>query len=153
MDTTTLAIPLLFVAGVVGGIVATLAMDVVMARLPEGTTPMAIAAGVLTDRPPRTAPRRLAAVVHYVAGLLTGPLFVWLLLVSHSVFGERSIAAPLAAAVVLLVLMVGFFVIVVLPRSRVANRRIGTIRRDWMVSAAVYLAVLVPIVVVGSRLL
>lgn len=149
----SLAVPLRFAAGVVAGVVATLAMDLVMARLPEGTTPPSIAAGVLTDRPPRAAPARLATVVHYLAGVLTGPLFVWLLFASEGVLAGRSLAATLAAAVVLYLLMVGFFAIVVLPRSRVPAGRVGAIRRDWGVSAAAYLVVLVSLVTLASGLL
>jgi len=152
MDTATLSVPILFAVGVGAGIVSTLVMDVVMARLPEGETPMYIAAGVLTDRPPEEAPGRLAAVVHYVAGLLTGPLFVWLLLASEGLLGASAVST-VAAAVVLLVLMIGFFAVVVLPRSRVDAGRLGTIRRDWAVAAAAYLVVLVPLVAAASRLI
>jgi len=151
MDTATLAVPILFAAGVGAGIVSTLVMDRVMARLPEGRTPMYIASGVLTDRPPGEAPGRLAAVVHYVAGLLTGPLFVWLLLTSEGLLGA-SVVATLAATAVLLVLMIGFFAIVVLPRSRVDAGRLGAIRRDWSLAATAYLAILVPVVSVAARL-
>ena len=151
MDSVRLTVPILFAVGVGAGIVATLVMDLVMARLPEGETPMYIAAGVLTDRPPGGAPGRLAAVVHYVAGLLTGPLFVWLLFTSEGLLGT-SVVSTLAATVVLLVLMVGFFAVVVLPRSRVDDRRRGAIRRDWSLAAAAYLAVLVPLVAVAARL-
>jgi hypothetical protein len=127
-------------------------MDVVMARLPEGETPPAIASGVLTESRPVAAPERLASVVHYLAGWLTGPLFVWLLLVSQALVGGPSLAATAAAAVALYALMVGFFVAVVLPRSQVAAQRLGAIRRDWAVSAAAYLLVLVPLVAVGTTL-
>mgnify|MGYP006277384927 FL=1 len=152
MDTATLTVPILFAVGVGAGVVATLVMDVVMARLPEGETPMYIAAGVLTDRPPGEAPGRLAAVVHYVAGLLTGPLFVWLLFASEGLLGASTVST-VAAAVVLLVLMIGFFAVVVLPRSQVDAGRLGPIRRDWAVAAAVYLVVLVPLVAAASRLI
>jgi uncharacterized membrane protein YdcZ (DUF606 family) len=146
-------VPLRFAAGVVAGVLATLAMDVVMAGLPEGTTLPSIAAGVLTDRPPGDASARLATVVHYLAGWLTGPLFVWLLFVGEGALGGASTVATLVAAVVLYVLMVGFFAVVVLPRSRVAADRVGAIRRDWALSAAAYLVVLVPLVAVASRAL
>lgn len=142
----TLTVSLRFLAGVVAGALATLAMDQVMARLPEGTTPQFVAAGVLTDRPPAEAPPRLATAVHYLSGLLTGPLFVWLLLVSEGLFGGQSAATAAAAGVVLYGLMVGFFAVVVLPQSRVAANRVGTIRRDWSIAAASYLAVLVALV-------
>ena len=149
---TTLTVPLQFLVGVVGALVATLAMDVVMARLPEGETPPFVAAGVLTDARPDAAPARLASVVHYVAGWLTGPLFVWFLLTTQGLLGGTSLLATVLATAVLYVLMVGFFVVVVLPRSAVASQRLGGIRRDWTLSAAVYLLVLVPLVVVGTTL-
>lgn len=151
--TAPLAVPLRFGAGVVAGVVATFGMDLVMARLPEGTTPPAVASGVLTDRPPGEAPARLATVVHYLAGILTGPLFVWVLFASEGVLGGQSPLTTLAAAAVLYILMVGFFAVVVLPRSQVAAGRVGAIRRDWAVSAATYLVVLVPLVTLASRLL
>ncbi|MFB6255458.1 MAG: hypothetical protein ABEH58_01820 [Haloplanus sp.] len=143
----SLAVPLQFAIGVAAAVVATLAMDTVMARLPEGTTPPFVASGVLTDRPPGDAPARLASVVHYLAGGLTGPLFVWLTLVTRGLL-SASLVTTVVAAVILYVLMVGFFVGVVLPRSRVPAARVGAIRRDWAVSAAAYLLVLVPVVTV-----
>lgn len=148
---TTLTVSLRFVIGVAGGVLATLAMDLVMARLPEGETPPFVASGVLTDSAPQHAPERLASVVHYIAGWLTGPLFVWVLLTSEGLLGGPSILATLLAATVLYGLMVGFFVFVVLPRSRLPSVRMADIRRDWAISAAVYLVVLVPFVAVGSR--
>jgi hypothetical protein len=127
-------------------------MDLVMARLPEGETPPFIASGVLTDSVPDDAPERLANVVHYIAGWLTGPLFVWVLLTSEAVLGGQSLLATALAATGLYALMVGFFVLVVLPRSRLPSARIADIRRDWAISAAAYLLVLVPLVALGSRL-
>jgi hypothetical protein len=150
---TTLTVPLRFVVGVVAAVAATLAMDVVMARLPEGETPPFVAAGVLTETRPDAAPARLASVVHYLAGGLTGPLFVWLVLVTEGVLGEASLAATLLAAGVLYLLMVSFFVLVVLPRSLLAEPRHPPTRRDWAVSAAAYLLVLVPLVALGSTLI
>jgi hypothetical protein len=149
---TTPTVPLRFVVGVVAAVVATLVMDVVMARLPEGETPPSIASGVLTETHPDAAPARLASVVHYLAGGLTGPLFVWFLLATEGLLGGPSLLSLSLAAVVLYVLMVGFFVVVVLPRSQVAAQRLGAIRRDWALSAAAYLLVLVPVVAAGSRL-
>jgi hypothetical protein len=148
---TTLSVPLQFVVGVVAAVVATRAMDAVMARLPEGETPPFVASGVLTENRPGDAPERLASVVHYLAGLLTGPLFVWVLLASQGVLGGPSAVATLLAAGVLYVLMVGFFVVVVLPRSRIGDHRLPLVRRDWALSAAAYLLVLVPLVAVGTR--
>jgi TRAP-type C4-dicarboxylate transport system permease large subunit len=151
--TASLSVPLLFLAGIVAGVVATLAMDVVMARIDEGATPPQIASGVLTERHPDRAPGRLASVVHYVAGALTGPLFVWLLLVGEGLFGAGTLAL-LAAAVVCYPLMVGFFALVVLPRSTgLARQRLRRIRRAWSIEAAVYLLVLAPLVGVAATVL
>lgn len=149
----TLAVPLRFLVGVIAGIVATLWMDLVMARLPEGMTPPSIASGVLTRTAPSDAPEQLGTVVHYLAGFLTGPLFVWLLFASEWLLGSRSLTAALAAACVLYVLMVGFFSVIVLPRSMVATDRVGTIRRDWALAALAYVIVLVPPIVVATGLL
>lgn len=140
------SVPALFLVGIAAGVVATLAMDIVMARLDEGGTPPKIASGVLTDTDPDRAPERLASAVHYVAGTLTGPLFVWLYLAASVVVGG-GVVATVAAAVVCYPLMVGFFVVVVLPRSRgLARQRLSKIRRAWSVEAAVYLLVLAPLV-------
>ena len=148
---TTLTVSLRFVVGVAAGVVATIAMDLVMARLPEGETPPFIASGVLTDSAPQNAPGRLASVVHYIAGWLTGPLFVWVLFTSEGLLGGPSILAAVLAGAVLYTLMVGFFVLVVLPRSRLPSARMADIRRDWAISAAAYLLVLVPLIALGFR--
>ncbi|MFY4813623.1 hypothetical protein ACOJIV_13145 [Haloarcula sp. AONF1] len=148
---TAFTVSLRFVIGVAAGVVATVVMDLVMARLPEGETPPFIASGVLTDSAPQNAPGRLASVVHYVAGWLTGPLFVWVLFTSEGLLSGPSILAAVLAAVVLYTLMIGFFVFVVLPRSRLPSARIPDIRRDWAISAAAYLLVLVPLVALGFR--
>ena len=140
------SVPALFLVGIAAGVVATLAMDIVMARLDEGGTPPKIASGVLTDTDPDRAPERLASAVHYIAGTLTGPLFVWLYLAASVVVGG-GVVATVAAAVVCYPLMVGFFAAVVLPRSRgLARQRLSKIRRAWSVEAAVYLLVLAPLV-------
>ncbi len=141
---TSLTVSLQFVVGVIGGVIATLAMDRIMAVLPEGKTSPFVAAGVLTKTTPRAAPERLATVVHYLAGVLTGPLFVWLLFTSEGLLGS-GLLTTLLAALVLYVLMVGFFAVVVLPQIDVHPDRTRTIRRDWAISAALYVAVLVPL--------
>jgi Na+-transporting methylmalonyl-CoA/oxaloacetate decarboxylase gamma subunit len=146
------ALALGFPLGLVAAVVATLGMGQVMARLPEGGTPPISDAGVLTESHPSDAPGRLASVVHYLAGGLTGPLFVWLLYAGEYLAGP-GVVTTLGVAVVLLVLMIGFFVAVVLPRSRVRNSRRGSIARDWALSAVAYLVVLVPVVAIGSELL
>lgn len=150
---TPLSVALLFLAGIVAGILATLAMDVVMARIDEGETPPRIASGVLTKRHPNGASDRLASAVHYIAGTLTGALFVWLLFVTQGLLGP-GLLALVAAAVVCYPLMVGFFALVVLPRSQgLARQRLTTIRKAWAIEAAVYLLVLTPLVGIASVVL
>jgi hypothetical protein len=151
MAVSDLAVPvgpaLLFPLGAAAGVVATLAMDVVAARLPEGTTPPTVAAGVLTGSHPDAAPPFLGRVVHYLAGGLTGPLLVWLLFATETVAGP-SVVGPALAAAVLFVVMVVFFAAVVLPRADgVGSDRARRIGRDWALQAAAYVAVLVPLVV------
>lgn len=151
--TASLSAPALILAGIVAAVVATLAMDAVMARIDEGETPPYIASGVLTETHPDDAPDRLASVVHYVAGALTGPLFVWLVLVAEALVGS-GVLAVVAATAVCYPLMVGFFALVVLPRSQgLARQRLRAIRRAWMVEAAVYLLVLAPLVGVAAAVL
>jgi hypothetical protein len=146
------AVPLLFAASVALGVVATLAMDAVVPRLDQGAMPPRIASSVLTGQAPDLAPRRLAAVVHYLAGALTGPLFVWLLLAADVFVGPA--AAVVLATLVCYPLMVGFFAGVVLPRARdLSDGRVRTIRRAWAVEAAVYVAVLAPLVAVVGAVL
>ncbi|QZY01091.1 hypothetical protein K6T25_11170 [Halobaculum rubrum] len=141
-----MSVPLLFLVGLVAGVVATLAMDRVMDRIDEGWTPPRVAAGVLTDTHPDNSPERLASVVHYVAGTLSGALYVWLLLAVGSVLGSGPISL-VAAAVLMYPPMVGFFALVVLPRSSgLPRQRLRRIRRAWAIEAAVYLLVLVPVV-------
>jgi len=147
------SVPTLFLVGIVAGVVATLAMDRVMDRIDEGWTPPRVASGVLTDTHPDESPERLADVVHYVAGTLSGALFVWLLLAAATVLGAGAVATAVAG-VVMYPLMVGFFALVVLPRSvGVARQRLRTIRRAWAIEAAVYLLVLVPVVGVAAATL
>ena len=137
-----------FPIGLLAAVGALLAMDRVMTRLPEGWTPPGVAAGVLTGTHPDDAPPRLAAVAHYLAGLGTGLLFIYLSLVGEWILGGSSAVSVAATAAVLYVLMVGFFVVVPLPRAPGldAARRV-TVGRDWAIAAAAYVAVLVPTVV------
>lgn len=143
-----------FPIGLFGGVLATLAMDFLMKRLPEGTTPPNVAAGVLTGCHPDDAPDRLATVAHYLAGVGTGLLFVYFSLVTETIAGGPSLVTVLATGVVLYVLMVAFFVLVPLPRAPglFGDRRRVT-GRDWAIEAAVYLLVLVPAVTVAGHLL
>ncbi|OYR38384.1 hypothetical protein DJ82_12460 [Halorubrum sp. Ib24] len=137
--------------GPVVGLLATLAMDRVMPRLPEGTTAPRVAASVLTNTSVDRAPERLATWVHYVAGGGSRLLFVGLV---SAVQVGLGVGAPVALAVaspVMLALMIGFFALVPLPRARgIPRQRLATIRRDWAVSAAVYVVAAAMVVALAS---
>lgn len=150
---TSLTVPLRFVVGLVAAGVATLVMDLVMPRFTDGELPPLVAAGLLTSRRPTDAPSGVADAVHYTAGLLTGPLFVWLTLLFEGLLRGSTLIATLLATLLLYALMVGFFLIVVLPRSRVADLRVPRIRRAWAMSAAAYVLVLVLLISAGTTLL
>ncbi|WP_336325543.1 hypothetical protein [Halovenus sp. HT40] len=157
MVTETVAVPapvVRFPIGLVGGVLATLAMDLIMTRLPEGETPPGVAAGVLTKTHPDKAPDRLGTVAHYLAGVGTGLLFVWLSLATEALASGSSVLTTVVTGVVLYVLMVGFFVLVPLPRAPgLSSDRRRTTGRDWAIMAAGYLLVLVPAVTLGNQLL
>ncbi|TKX54443.1 hypothetical protein EXE42_08100 [Halorubrum sp. SP3] len=148
---TTLSLLAGLALGPVVGLVATLAMDVVMARLPEGTTAPKVAAGVLTETPVDDAPERLATWVHYVAGGGSGLLFVGLVAATGRVLGAGTAVTVAVAGVALFALMVGFFALVPLPRaSGLPRQRLGPIRRDWAASAAAYVVVAAVVVAVAT---
>lgn len=139
--------------GPIVGLLATLAMDPVMARLPEGTTAPKVAAGVLTDTPVDDAPERLATWVHYVAGGGSGILFVGLATAVATVTGFGTAATLAIAGAVMVALMVGFFALVPLPRAPgLPRQRLPTIRRDWAISAVVYVLVAAAVVAVASSI-
>jgi len=137
--------------GPIVGLIATLAMDLVMPRLPEGTTAPKVAAGVLTDTSVDHAPDRLATWVHYVAGGGSGLLFVGLVSAVQTAVGGGLAVALVVAAPVMLALMVGFFALVPLPRARgLPRQRLSTIRRDWAISAAAYVVAAAALVAVAG---
>jgi hypothetical protein len=137
--------------GPIVGLLATLAMDRVMPRLPEGATAPRVAAGVLTDTPVDHAPERLATWVHYVAGGGSGLLFLGLVAAVQLALGVGASVALVVASPVMLALMVGFFALVPLPRARgLPRRRLATIRRDWALSAAAYVVAAAVLVAVAA---
>ncbi|MFC7185735.1 hypothetical protein [Halorubrum yunnanense] len=137
--------------GPVVGLLATLAMDRVMPRLPEGATAPDVAAGVLTDTRVDDAPERLATRVHYVAGGGSGLLFVGLVSAVQIGLGAGVSLAIAVASPVMFALMVGFFALVPLPRAQgLPRQRLSPIRRDWAVSAAAYVVVAAVLVAVAG---
>ena len=136
---TGLSLPGRLLLGGAAGLLATLVMDMAMRRLPEGTTSPYVAAGTLTDKPLSSAPHRLALAVHYGAGTGSGLLLVTLALVAESLAGLSPLAAFVVAAFVQLPVMIAFFSYFVLPTyGRVPSERVAQVRRDWALSATVY---------------
>lgn len=147
--------------GAILGLVATLVMDVVMGRLEEGTTAPRVAASVLTGVNPRQVSERRENVVHYLAGLASGVLFLsllelgwWLLGISAGGFGIRGALVLVLSGVVLYGWLVVFFTVVVLPRYEggMARQRLRRVRRDWALLAAVHVGSLVVLWLVLTRL-
>ena len=137
----TLSLSAGLVLGPIVGLLATLAMDRVMPRLPEGATAPRVAAGVLTGTPVDRAPERLATRVHYVAGGGAGLLFVGLVSAVQAALGVGIAVALAVAGPAMLALMVGFFALVPLPRAQgLPRQRLSRIRRDWALCAATYVA-------------
>lgn len=144
---TGLSLPGRVLLGGAAGLLATLVMDTVMRRLPEGTTPAYVAAGTLTGTPLSAAPHRLALAVHYGAGTGSGLLLVALALIVETVAGLEPIASFVVAAVVQLPVMIAFFSNVVVPTyGRVPDNRVRRLRRDWALSATAYVGALTGLV-------
>lgn len=141
------------IQGAILGAVATVAMNVVMDRLPEGRTPTLVAASVLTGVAPDAVTARRASGVHYAAGLASGVGFLSLLAASWQLLGVDS-AAPLTvrgivglgvSASVLYGFLLAFFTVLVLPRHErgFARQRLRAIRTHWAISAATHVGSLV----------
>jgi hypothetical protein len=136
---TGLSLPERVLLGGAAGLLATLVMDTVMRRLPEGTTPPYIAAATLTETQVSSVPHRLALTVHYGAGTASGLLLVVLALVVETVAGLGPLASFVVAGVVQLPVTVAFFSYVVVPTyGHVPGDRVPRLRRDWALSATVY---------------
>jgi hypothetical protein len=134
--------------GAAAGLLATLVMDVAMRRLPEGTTPPFVAAGVLSDEPLGSAPALLATAVHYVAGIGSGVLLAGLALAAESLLNLSALPAHVVAAVVQLPVMIAFFSYLVVPvYGRVPADRVDRVRTDWALSAGVYVVALTALAV------
>jgi hypothetical protein len=144
----SLSVPGLALVGATAGLLATLVMDVPMrALLAEGMTPPFVAAGALTGSDTADACRRVALAVHYGSGTAADLTFTALTLLAATLGapGPAVAGVPVralaVAALVQLPVMVAFFSYFVLPRyGTVAPGRVPQVRREWLVSAAVYVA-------------
>jgi hypothetical protein len=137
------ALPARLVVGAIAGFVATLVMDIPMRRLPEGETSYYVAAGVLEGEPLESAPDQTATAVHYGAGTLSGTLFVAVTVAAELLLGSApSLLAVILAIVVQLPIMIAFFsYFVLVVYGQVPDERVPQVRRDWALSASVYVAV------------
>ena len=146
---TALSLPGRALLGGAAGLLATLAVDVVLRWLPEGTTVPYVAAGALSDASLSSVSHRLAVVVHYGAGTGSGLLFAALGLAVEGLSGLSPLLSFLVAALVQLPLMIVFFSYIVVPTyGRVPSERVGRLRRDWALSATVYIVALTILVAV-----
>jgi len=148
-------------AAIVSGLLAAFAMDVPMSRLPTGWTPPTVATSLLQGTVPTKVSRTDATLVHHAVGPFAAALYavVGVGLASALPPGARiaglELVAHLLAAGAVTLFVYGCFAWVVLPRYGGAARdRLAAVRRDWLVSTAVFglaLAVFVPGVVALVR--
>lgn len=146
-------LPVRLVVGAIAGFIATLVMDIPMGRLPEGETSYSVAAGVLSDEPLDSTPNGLGTAVHYGAGTGSGVLFVGVTAVIELLLGgaPKILAVLLAVVIQLPVMIVFFSYFVLVVYDRVPDNRVPQVRRDWAISASVYVAVVA--VLTGSLVL
>jgi len=142
--------------GAVAGLLAATVMNVPMHRLPEGSAPPFVAAGALTGEGPTDVDPVLASGTHYAAGVLAGIGHTLLALALEGAypFTARLVSTGLLLVPHLLAVLATYAVLVVvfaylaLPLfGGPVRERGGLVRRDWVLSAAVYalaLAVVVP---------
>lgn len=122
------------------GLVGALVMNLPMTALPEGYTPVAIAAGVVTRRDHETVGTATTYGVHHLAGALVGLAWGGVVAALESPFGAVW-PAGLAAAVLTLLVLLAVFLLGVLPRVDVGDRE-RAVTRAWVLSAFVYVVTL-----------
>jgi len=143
--------------GALAGLVAAVVMDWPMSRQPDGFTPAAIAAGVVSRQPVEAVSFPKLLVVHHFAGLLAGVLYGVVMLGLSSGLPElvRIAGLDLVAHLLAVGLVVGFiyafFAHFVLRRAggKSYEEQATAIRGQWLRSSLVFgltLAVVVPLV-------
>lgn len=149
----------LLAVGAAAGLLATLVANVPMHRQSEGSTPAFVAAGALTRSELTEVSGGAASAVHYAAGVASGLLFAlaaWALdralPATARIPGTRLEWAPhvLAGLLLLGFLFVSFGYLVLPLFGREARSRAGTVRKQWFVTATVYVAALLVLVPVGA---
>jgi len=158
--TEPLSWSMLLAVGALGGLVAAVVMDWPMSRQPDGFTPAAIAAGVVTRQSVDDVSFGELLVVHHLAGLLAGGLYGLLVvgftagLPSVVTVGGLDLGAHLLAAGLVVGFIYSFFAHLVLPRAggRSYEEQATAIRGQWLRSSLVFgatLLVVVPFVTVS----
>ncbi len=154
LPTITATVPLswsLMVAvGALAGLLAAVVMDWPMSRQPDGFTPAAIAAGILTRQSADDVSMTELLAVHHGAGLLAGVLYgVFVVGLSVSLpaviaVGGLDLVAHLIAVSFVSGFIYGFFAHFVLPRAagRSYEEQATAIRGQWLRSTLVFGATL-----------
>ncbi|MEA1932498.1 hypothetical protein [Halohasta litorea] len=147
----------LVAVGALAGLVAAVVMDWPMSRQPDGFTPAAVAAGIVTRQPVEAVSFPELLIVHHAAGLLAGVLYGVVVLGVASGLPElvRIGGLDLVAHLLAVGLVVGFiyvfFAHFVLRRAggKSYEEQATAIRGQWLRSSLVFgltLAVVVPLV-------
>lgn len=155
-----LAWEVVIAVGALAGFVAAVVMDWPMSRQPDGFTPAAIAAGVVSRQSVEAVSFPELLFVHHVAGVLAGVLYGLLLLGLSSGLSEflwiggLNIVAHLLSVGLVVTFIYGFFAHFVLRRTsdRSYEEQSTAIRGQWLRSSLVFgvtLAVVVPLVAVS----
>ena len=143
--------------GALAGLVAAVVMDWPMSRQPDGFTPAAIAAGIVTRQPVEAVSFPQLLVVHHAAGLLAGVLYGVAVLGLSSglpellVIGGLDIIAHLLSVGLVVGFIYAFFAHFVLRRAggKSYEEQATAIRGQWLRSSLVFgltLTVVVPLV-------
>ncbi len=160
MATAPLSWSVIVAVGALAGAVAAVVMDWPMSRQPDGFTPAAIAAGVLTRQSVDEVSMAQLLVVHHLAGLLAGVLY-GLAVVGFTAslpavvsVGGLDLLAHLLGVGLVVGFIYGFFAHLVLPRAggRSYEEQATAIRGQWLRSSLVFgatLAILVPLTVLS----
>lgn len=134
--------PLVFFVAAAFGLIATMVMDFVMDRLPEGRTPPAVAAAAVRGERPEDAGRGAVALSHYGSGTVAGVVYLGIFILLSMIVPDSTTMSLLAlagAGTIMFGLMIGVFFLG--PLSHVGGltaQRVGDIKRSWMISAGVY---------------
>lgn len=156
MATAPLSWSVVVAVGALSGLIAAIVMDWPMSRQPDGFTPAAIAAGILTRQSVDDVSMAELLVVHHFAGLLAGMLYGVLVVGFTSSLpavvsmGGVDILVHLLAVSLVSGFIYGFFAHFVLPRAvgRSYEEQATAIRGQWLRSSLVFgitLLIVVPV--------